>query len=140
VAPAVRFADEYNTTSASVDQCCELRSKLVEACEEAGRDPATLRFSLMTKIFVGSDRAEVRERVSGALEREREEAGVDAFVRENGDRDVIGTVDEVVERLRELEGAGVDRVMLQHLVHEDLETVDVLASQVRPALAAAESS
>ncbi|HEU5361865.1 MAG TPA: LLM class flavin-dependent oxidoreductase [Gaiellaceae bacterium] len=34
-----------------------------------------------------------------------------------------GTADELEERLREYEQAGVERVMLQHLEHEDIETV-----------------
>jgi alkanesulfonate monooxygenase SsuD/methylene tetrahydromethanopterin reductase-like flavin-dependent oxidoreductase (luciferase family) len=34
-----------------------------------------------------------------------------------------GTADELEERLRAYEDAGVERVMLQHLEHEDLETV-----------------
>ena len=88
----------------------------------------------MTKILGGSDGRQVRNRVRAALDRERADFGPDAYIRENPESAVIGTVDEVVDQLRELEGAGVERVMLQHLVHEDLETVDLLASQVRPGL------
>ena len=36
---------------------------------------------------------------------------------------LIGSVDEVAERLREYERAGCERVMLQHLLHADLEPV-----------------
>ena len=46
-----------------------------------------------------------------------------------------GTVDEVAARLREYQAVGVDRAMLQHLVHEDLEMVPLLgevAAQVAP--------
>ena len=39
---------------------------------------------------------------------------------------LLGTVDEVAERLRGLEAAGVGRVMLQHLDHADTEMVAVL--------------
>jgi alkanesulfonate monooxygenase SsuD/methylene tetrahydromethanopterin reductase-like flavin-dependent oxidoreductase (luciferase family) len=39
---------------------------------------------------------------------------------------VFGTVDQVAERLRELEEIGVGRVMLQHLDHADTEMVAVL--------------
>jgi alkanesulfonate monooxygenase SsuD/methylene tetrahydromethanopterin reductase-like flavin-dependent oxidoreductase (luciferase family) len=39
---------------------------------------------------------------------------------------IHGTAEEVVERLREYEAAGVERAMLQHLVHEDVEMVAVL--------------
>jgi hypothetical protein len=45
---------------------------------------------------------------------------------------VIGTVGEVVDRLGEFEEAGVERVMLQHLCHEDLDMVHVLAAEVMP--------
>jgi alkanesulfonate monooxygenase SsuD/methylene tetrahydromethanopterin reductase-like flavin-dependent oxidoreductase (luciferase family) len=45
---------------------------------------------------------------------------------------VTGTVEEVVRRLEELEDAGVERVMLQHLIHEDLETVSLLGREVAP--------
>ena len=36
---------------------------------------------------------------------------------------LTGTVDQVAERLREYEAVGVERAMLQHLVHEDVEMV-----------------
>jgi F420-dependent oxidoreductase-like protein len=60
VEPAVRWADEYNTTFALVETLRERRRTLDEACERAGRDPATLRFSVMTTCVVGADRAELR--------------------------------------------------------------------------------
>src|SRR5262245_15583841 len=39
---AARWAQEYNTVSASLEQCRERRAALDEACRAAGRDPATL--------------------------------------------------------------------------------------------------
>jgi alkanesulfonate monooxygenase SsuD/methylene tetrahydromethanopterin reductase-like flavin-dependent oxidoreductase (luciferase family) len=45
---------------------------------------------------------------------------------------VVGTVDEVVDRLREYQEAGVERVMLQHLVHDDLAMVELLGREVAP--------
>ena len=56
--PAARFADEYNTFGADQAQAAQRRKKLDEACERAGRDPATLRFSLMTPFVLGRDHAE----------------------------------------------------------------------------------
>ena len=38
----------------------------------------------------------------------------------------LGSVDEVAERLREYERAGCERVMLQHLLHTDLEPVRLI--------------
>jgi hypothetical protein len=44
-------------------------------------------------------------------------------------------VDEVVARLQEYERAGCDRVMLQHLLHTDLEPVRLIGRELAPALA-----
>jgi F420-dependent oxidoreductase-like protein len=43
--------------------------------------------------------------------------------------------DVLVERLREYEAAGVERVMLQHLRHEDLAPVELIGREVIPAVA-----
>lgn len=114
VAAAVQFADEYNTPFATVEQARERRAAVDAAAREAGREP--LRFSLMTGCVVGHDAAEVRERL-------------DAFRRVSGRDDappLCGTVDEVADALRAYEQAGVERAMLQHLHHEDVEMVSVL--------------
>ena len=42
---AARFAQEYNTIFATLDECRERRAALDEACRAAGRDPATLPLS-----------------------------------------------------------------------------------------------
>ena len=49
-----------------------------------------------------------------------------AEVTGGGTPQLSGTVVEVAERLREYEAAGVQRFMLQHLAHEDVEMVTVL--------------
>jgi alkanesulfonate monooxygenase SsuD/methylene tetrahydromethanopterin reductase-like flavin-dependent oxidoreductase (luciferase family) len=113
VRAAVRFADEYNTVFASVDEARERKRILDEAAREAGRDP--LRFSLMIGCVVGRDEGELEER----LEQFRKISSQDA-------PPISGTVDRVVAQLREYEQVGVERVMLQHLVHEDVEMVSVL--------------
>ena len=46
-----------------------------------------------------------------------------------------GTPDELVTRLKDLEAAGVERVMLQHLRHDDLEPVRLVGREVIPAVA-----
>jgi F420-dependent oxidoreductase-like protein len=43
--------------------------------------------------------------------------------------------EQVVERFRQLETTGVTRVMLQHLQHEDLATVEWIGRELVPALA-----
>jgi alkanesulfonate monooxygenase SsuD/methylene tetrahydromethanopterin reductase-like flavin-dependent oxidoreductase (luciferase family) len=113
VRAAVRFADEYNTVFASVDEARERKRVLDEAAREAGRDP--LRFSLMTGCVVGRDEEELQDRLAQFKKISNSDAPP-----------LSGTVDQVVARLRAYEQAGVERVMLQHLVHEDVEMVSVL--------------
>lgn len=124
VGPAVRFADEYNTVFASPQEVALRRAAVDAACEQAGRPP--LRFSLMTRCVVGSDRADVERRLA-ALE---EVAPGDMFA--DPQVAIQGTVEEVVSRLREYEAAGVERVMLRHLLVDDLEMVELLGREVLP--------
>ena len=131
VALAVRLADEYNTLVASIDDCRERKSVLVEACESAGRDPATLPLTLMATCVVGEDRAQVLERVRGVLAVFGSgDEDPEAVLAERRERWVAGTPDEVVERLRALGEAGVERVYLQHLVHGDTEMVELIGEAV----------
>ena len=113
VAAAVRFADEYNTVSPSVDEARERARIVTDAARAAGREP--LRFSMMIGCAVGCDRADAEARLSAWR-----------AVTGGGDPPLAGTVDEVVTRLRDYEAVGVDRAMLQHLAHEDVEMVAVL--------------
>jgi alkanesulfonate monooxygenase SsuD/methylene tetrahydromethanopterin reductase-like flavin-dependent oxidoreductase (luciferase family) len=135
--PAARFADEYNTLLADPDECARRRRRLDQACERVGRDPATMRFSLMTGCLVGADSGELRERARRLLVRRGEDRGdPDALVERYRQRSVAGTPAEVVERLQELEVAGrVERVMLQHLQHDDLDTVALIGREIVPKLA-----
>jgi alkanesulfonate monooxygenase SsuD/methylene tetrahydromethanopterin reductase-like flavin-dependent oxidoreductase (luciferase family) len=136
--PAARYADEYNTLLAGAEECARRRHRLDEACERVGRDPGTMRFSLMTGCLVGADADELRERARRLLARRGEDGGdPDALVARYRERGVAGTPDEVVERLRVLEEAGrVERVMLQHLQHDDLEMVALIGREIAPRLAA----
>ena len=131
--PAVRFADEYNTIFASVAEVRERRRKLDDACERAGRDPSTIRFSLMTGFAVGADRAEARERMRRRLARARSDEDPDEALERKRDW-IIGTMDEAVEKLRAYENAGLDGVMLQHLDHTDLDAVALIGRELAPAV------
>jgi alkanesulfonate monooxygenase SsuD/methylene tetrahydromethanopterin reductase-like flavin-dependent oxidoreductase (luciferase family) len=121
VRAAIRFADEYNTVFPSVAEAEERRSILDDAAREAGREP--LRFSMMIGCLVGRDQGEVDAR----LAHYREVVGPEP-------PPITGTVEQVVEQLRAYEAVGVERAMLQHLVHEDVDMVTVLgdvATQLR---------
>jgi F420-dependent oxidoreductase-like protein len=130
VEPAVRFADEYNTVFASPQTCKARRRVLDEACERAGRDPTTLRFSLMTACVVGRDERELLDRARRVLERRGEGGDPRELLRANVDTWIAGTVEQVGERLQALSEAGIERVMLQHLAHDDLDMVHLIGTDV----------
>jgi F420-dependent oxidoreductase-like protein len=115
---AARWADEYNTVSATAQECRERRQRIAAACEKVGREP--IPFSLMTGFAIDGDHA---ARLAEWRGDEPAPAGW-----------LTGTPAEVVERLHGLEAAGVERVMLQHLRHDDLETVELIGREVIPAV------
>ena len=118
VALAARLASEYNTPFASLEQVRERRAAAVRAWEEAGRDD--LRFSLMTGVIAGRDEAEAAERARAVAERR----GAPGW--EPDGSWLVGGPDRLGERLDALAAAGVDRVMCQLLLHDDLEQVALL--------------
>jgi F420-dependent oxidoreductase-like protein len=89
LALAAQWADEYNTPFAAPDRCRELRGRLDDACEKAGREPIPL--SVMTRL---------------------------------------PSLDDVPGLLEALASAGVARVMLQHLDHGNVETVERLGREL----------
>jgi F420-dependent oxidoreductase-like protein len=132
---AARYATEVNTLGAPLDELRERKQRLDRACEEAGRDPATLGFSVMTACFLGADRAEAVERVRRFLTIRDDGADPAALLEERSDRWLAGSVEEVLTRIEELREIGVTRVFLQHLNHDDDEMVALAGERLLPAVA-----
>ena len=131
--PAVRWADEYNTTFPTEDEIVARRRRLLEECERQGREP--LPFSVMAMCIVGTDDADVERRARGVYELAPRDASFEEWLRARRGAAIAGTVDEVVDHLRHLAGLGVDGVMLQHLRHDDLEAVELIGREIAPAVA-----
>lgn len=126
VALAARWADEYNTVFPSPDVCRERRRRVEEAWEAAGRDPATVVFSVMTGCVVGADEDDLRRRTRRVMERHGGSGSERDWLAERRPEWIVGTVDEAADQLRELEDAGVQRVMLQHQTNDDVAMVELL--------------
>ena len=128
---AARWADEYNTPFATVEDCRVRRARIAEACEREGREPIV--FSLMVPCCVGRDRAEALERVANRLHRAGSDD--DPAGQLGAEGRLFGTVDDVLEGLAAYRDAGVERVFLQHLDHADLDMVSLIGEKIVPALA-----
>ncbi len=132
---AARWADEYNTVMSTAEEIADLRKRLDEACEKEGRDPTSLPLSMMTGWLVGADRDDLIDRASRLSEWKGEGSDGAAFVAAQRESTILGTVEEAIEQLRELEEAGLTRIMGQHLLHRDLDAVALMGRKIAPALA-----
>jgi alkanesulfonate monooxygenase SsuD/methylene tetrahydromethanopterin reductase-like flavin-dependent oxidoreductase (luciferase family) len=133
VEPAAKWADEYNTIMATPPECAERRERIARACEDEGRAPIPL--SLMTACAIGRTPDEAQERIRRRLERAGQQADPDDYKARRSGAAILGTLDEAAEQLRAYERAGVERVMLQHLDHRDLEMVALIGRELAPAVA-----
>jgi F420-dependent oxidoreductase-like protein len=130
VALAARYADEYNTPFATLDDVRTRRDAVLRACDAAGRDP--LPFSIMTGFVVGADESELRDRAARLAERIGSSA--DALLTDPPPAWIVGTLDRAAEQLAALRDAGVHRVMCQNLLHDDLDVL-ALIERLAPAVA-----
>ncbi len=128
--PAARFADEYNVIGSSLEDYVAARKALDEACEREGRDPKTLHMSIMTCILLGADENDLLEKARASMERWGSELSPEEAVQRGRARGTAGTPEQLIEGFARLEAVGVERVMLQHIRHEDLETVELLGEVV----------
>jgi F420-dependent oxidoreductase-like protein len=127
-AMAARYADEYNTPFAAVHEVRERRTRIEQACGDAGRE--MLPFSVMTGVVIGADDTDLRDRAARLEER----SGFQNLVDAPPGGWIVATVDDAAEQLQTLADAGVDRVMCQQLLHDDLDAVALLGERLAPAV------
>lgn len=132
---AARYADEYNTVMSTTAEIADVRERLDRACETENRDPASLPLSMMTGWLVGADGWELRERASRLARWKGEGDDGEAFLAGLPESTIAGTVPEALEQLKALEAAGLTRIMGQHLLHRDLDAIELLGREIVPALA-----
>src|SRR6478672_9802025 len=135
---AARWVDEYNTVYVTPGEARERRRALDRACEEEGRDPGTLRFSMMNGFLVGADRDDLRARAhrlaEGRGHTDQANADIDNYIAAVAQPWIVGTPEEIVARLREYESAGVEAVMLQHHLVQDFDALELIGREVIPAV------
>jgi alkanesulfonate monooxygenase SsuD/methylene tetrahydromethanopterin reductase-like flavin-dependent oxidoreductase (luciferase family) len=132
-----REASEWNLSKLDTDLYLQRRSVLEECCRAIGRDPKSIRHSVMTSYIIGRNKSELRERAAqvsrivGALQH----MSPDEVIEDRRSAWFVGTPEEIAERMREHAGLGVDLFMLQHFLLDDSEALKLLASDVIPAVA-----
>jgi F420-dependent oxidoreductase-like protein len=129
---AARWADEYDVVYVDPAGVKDRTDRISAACEAIGRDPATVRRSLLSKAIVGSDDDDVRRKAAALMAWQDEDGDVSAYLDDLRAGHLVGTVDAVLERLAEYAAAGVQRVLVHQLVHTDLESIELFGREVIP--------
>jgi alkanesulfonate monooxygenase SsuD/methylene tetrahydromethanopterin reductase-like flavin-dependent oxidoreductase (luciferase family) len=130
------YADEFNTVGGSPALVRGRIDRARTAVDAAGRSQDSLTTSFMTWCFVGRTEDEWRGRVETAHALDPDAAPFDEYLRELEADCILGTPDRAADRLREYAEAGVQRVMLNHGLFDDLDMLEVLAAEVIPRLPA----
>lgn len=121
-----RYAGEWNALYIPTDKIVDLNEKLNQLLQVEGRQPTDVRRSLMTGCVFGADDAQVKSKVNirtkGKLTADE--------LRKRGL--VVGTAGEIVDQLGELFEIGVQRVMLQWLDLDDLDSLEKMAHGILP--------
>ena len=127
-----RWADEFNTVGGSPQEVAERITRVRDAVDTAGRDQSTVVTSLMTWVYVGADEDEFRARVERARLRDPDPDPFDDALEELAKDCIVGTPERAAERISEYAAAGVQRIVLNHELFDDLEMLELLAREVLP--------
>lgn len=137
LAIVAREASEWNYTRMDQAEYGHKREVLDRWCKEIGRDPASLRYSVMANYLIGRNQGELRERalqMAAVVPRLKRDTA-DDIIKAARESAFVGTPDEVSEQIRKYAGLGVELFMLQHFLLDDRDALELLSKEVMPAIA-----
>ena len=133
-----KYAHEWNSVDLTPDDYrrkCEL---LAGYCDEIGRDPGEIRHTMMTMGLIGTTAAELEAEASLQMLRSapaQPTSAVDYIESLRGRGAVMGTPDEIVDRLGRLAESGIDEVVFIWFNLSSERMPEWLASEVLPQVA-----
>ena len=119
---AAKYADEFNIGFSNVGEVAAQFGRVGEACEAAGRDPASLVYSAAQVVCCGNDEATLSRRAA-AIGRDVAE------LRVNG---LAGSSAELVDKIGTFAEVGAQTLYLQILDLDDLDHLADIAADVLP--------
>ena len=127
-----RWADEFDTVGVGPAEAGKRIARVRERLDADGRDQDSLTTSVMTWCYVGETDADAMQRLTAARERSMRAGRFEDELEELRATCVVGSSERAAERISEYAAAGVQRIVLNHELYDDLEMLDVLAEQVFP--------
>jgi len=130
-----RYADEFNTVGGTPDDVAARFARARAGVEAAGRDPGALVTSLMTWFFVAPTEDAYVQKLRRAHALDPSAGPFDSYRADIEHDCIVGRPERAIERLRAYADVGVQRVFLNHELYDDLDMLDLMTSDVLPALA-----
>ena len=126
------WADEFNTVGGSPDEIRERFGRARDGVAAAGRNPDTLVTSMMTWCFVAPTEDEYVAKLERARSLDPTAGPFDEYRADIEADCIVGTPERAAETLSKYAAAGVQRIMLNHELYDDIEMLELLATQVFP--------
>ncbi|MDX1520690.1 MAG: LLM class flavin-dependent oxidoreductase [Anaerolineae bacterium] len=127
-----KHATEWNCAYSDLNVFREKSAELDGYCRAINRDPATLRRSVMLPFVIGRDEAAIQNHIDAHRETFPDLPA--SLVKWQAAGFPGGTPVQLIEQLKAFEAAGVSRFMLQQNALDDIESLELLATEVLPAL------
>jgi alkanesulfonate monooxygenase SsuD/methylene tetrahydromethanopterin reductase-like flavin-dependent oxidoreductase (luciferase family) len=131
-----RNADEWNCSYVGLNVFGEKSRQLDADCEAIGRDPATLRRSLMIPFVIAREENEIQARIDAQRRVFADlPQDLDAWLQAGF---IGGTPEKVLDQISDFKEAGITRFMLQHNDLDDMDSLVILSEEVLPRLFSSE--
>ena len=118
------FADNWNAFFMTLDEVVAKREFIDRTCTSIGRDQSEIKNSMHTHIFISNDQEDV-DKVIGIFRGE-----VDT--EEYRSRNLIGSPEEIVERVEQYAEVGIEQMQLLFLDCPSRTGLELFASEVMP--------
>jgi F420-dependent oxidoreductase-like protein len=127
-----RYATEWNAPIMGGLDVYKQKAKVLEQhCEAEKRDPETIDRSAMTGYISGENQAEVDRKVKEAIE-----SAPPRFRTPGSTRPPMtalwGTSSQIIEQIKEIEDAGISRIMLQYRTPPSKADLEFVAKELLP--------
>jgi F420-dependent oxidoreductase-like protein len=138
LALVAKYATEWNCVNLGPEAYAHKKEVLERHCEAIGRDPATIKRSMMVFGLMGPNKQtlhDVTQRFKDSNPA-NQSTSIEEFTARSRDRGmIVGQTEEVVDRLGQLAELGLEEVEFEHLNYDSDEGPRYLASDIAPKVA-----